>query len=231
VADPTGSCPADGVLLAVLDGEVTDERTLELRGHLDACPRCRERCESLRAAGRVVRDRLRLLDEPAPARSAYDLTPRRSRRRLQWAAAAALVLAVGATAGPLRGWVAQLLRGTEPVPASVAEAGAEVTEVAASSATFSVVFTAIPEGAMLAIDRVDGERVRFEDPTGGAAVTVGTDRLEIRPGDGPSAITYRISLPVAVAALRVRGPGPADTLLNLDAFPGVLDLGPALRGN
>ena len=199
---------------------------LQLEGHLAECQHCGTRYRSLAATDEAVRRKLTLLDEPAPVRESYTLTRRRSGRRLQFAAAAGLILAVALSAGPLRGWVVGLLRGPESEPATAVTetVGPEVTELRLSGTAVVVHFMALPSGSRLEVRRTDSDRLRFEDPTGEAAVTVGTNRIEIRPGAGAADGVFRLSVPREITSIHLQGPAGADKLLNPEGLPGVVDL-------
>lgn len=142
----------EGTLLALLDGELSEEEGSRVEAHVEACEACATSLAELREASDRLEAALALLDRPAPAEvSAWTVRQRAAARRMAFPRrallrAAAMVLgfaAVGSAAipnSPVRTWVAAAWRhgasalsgGEEPAPAVVTAAG-DVTPETASA--------------------------------------------------------------------------------------------------
>lgn len=136
----------EGTLLALLDGELSEEEKSRVEAHVEACEACAVSLAELREASDRLEAALALLDRPAPAEvSAWTVRQRAAARRMAFPRrallrAAAMVLgfaAVGSAAipnSPVRTWVAAAWRhgvsalsgGEDPAPA-VATAAGDVT--------------------------------------------------------------------------------------------------------
>src|SRR5712671_7052042 len=96
--------PADGDLRALLDGELTAARRLDVEQHVGECAACRARLSALEVAVQETRALLDLLPSAAPAMHIDTIVRRGRRARLRWAAIAAgltlfVVTVAGATVG------------------------------------------------------------------------------------------------------------------------------------
>jgi hypothetical protein len=64
------NCPTENILRAYLDAELDSSELADLKAHLQSCPACQDRCESLSATARHVATQLALLDAPPSAMEA-----------------------------------------------------------------------------------------------------------------------------------------------------------------
>ena len=150
---PAACAGYDWDLSALLDGELCEEREMEVRGHVESCARCAARLEALRRVDRL------LADGPMPAvpsdlrarleaRIAGEASEPRRRPRSPWrlgrlpsrarwlgglaaaAAAVALYLAVVPGGAPPEGTRVEVAESTpEAVPVGVVEKGPEAAPV------------------------------------------------------------------------------------------------------
>ena len=123
--------PTDGILRALLDGELPVARRLEVEQHAGSCVACRARLAALEAAAQETRALLNLLPTAQPALRVETIVRRARRPRLRWGAiAAALALCVATVAGAtvgrpyVRALVARIravVRSTPPAPPALPE--------------------------------------------------------------------------------------------------------------
>jgi putative zinc finger protein len=164
----------DGVLQALLDGELDSKSAADARQHLDGCAACRARLEELRQDEQLVNRALPSLDH-TPANVPVETITRAARphmRRvlLRWAAAIALMV-IGAGAlyavpgSPVRRWVDRLVRGTPgttPLPGTLAGVALtpgdrfRIVFAPPRSDTVSVTIT-LTSDSMIDVRRTDGE--------------------------------------------------------------------------
>jgi len=141
----------EGLLQALLDGEVDQTAAAEARRHIDECSQCRGLLAELRGEDQWLEGVLRSIDHPVPRVPVETIATRarRSRRPLRWAAAIGLLLLAAGTAyalpgSPVRRWIDQLLG---PEGAKSTESIPDVAGVALPPGQhFSIVF-ADPPGA------------------------------------------------------------------------------------
>jgi anti-sigma factor RsiW len=188
----------EGLLQALLDGEVDQAAAAEARRHIDACTQCRGLLEALRGNDRWLEGVLRSIDHPLPRVPVETIVTRarRSRRPLRWAAAAAFVLLAAGTAyalpgSPVRGWIEQLVgsRGgkvTEPVP--------DVAGVALPAGQhFSIVFSDPHPAGSVTITVTDDSTISARRRGGAATFAAEIDRLRIITGSAPT--DFEIAIP------------------------------------
>jgi anti-sigma factor RsiW len=91
------SCPAFNELSALVDGDLSPGRELEVRWHLDICPTCARQIETVRALKRAVgRAHDRDLPLPALRRAIRACLPKRRRGWRAGVLAAPLLVAASA---------------------------------------------------------------------------------------------------------------------------------------
>jgi len=188
----------EGLLQALLDGEVDPAAAAEARRHIDACSQCRGLLEALRGNDRWLEGVLRSIDHPLPRVSVETIVTRarRSRRPLRWAAAVAFALLAAGTAyalpgSPVRRWIEQLVgsRGgkvTAPVP--------DVAGVALPAGQhFSIVFSNPHPAGSLAITFTDDSTISARRRGGAATFAAEIDQLRIITGSAPT--DFEIAIP------------------------------------
>jgi anti-sigma factor RsiW len=190
----------EGLLQALLDGEVDEAAAAQVRRHLDGCGQCHSQLEALRAEDQWLEGVLRSIDHPAPRIpvEAVAMRARRSRRTLRWAAVAALFLLAAGTAyalpgSPVRRWIDQLVgsrrgKATVPVP--------DVAGVALPTGGgqhFSIVFTAPHAPGSVTITLTDDSTIVARRRGGVATFAAEIDRLRIETGGAPT--DFEIAIP------------------------------------
>jgi anti-sigma factor RsiW len=188
----------EGLLQALLDGEVDAAAAAQVRRHLDGCAQCRSQLEALRAEAEWLEGVLRSIDHPAPRIpvKAVAMRARHSRRTLRWAAVAALFLLAAGTAyalpgSPVRRWIDQLVgsRGgttAEPLP--------DVAGVAVLPGQhFSIMFTAPHSPGLVTITLTDDSTIDARRHGGAATFTAEIDGLRIATGG--TATDFEIAIP------------------------------------
>jgi len=188
----------EGLLQALLDGEVDQAAAREARRHIDACSQCRSLLEELRGDDQWLEGVLRSIDHPVPRVPVETIaTPaRRSRRPLRWAAAIGLLLLAAGTAyalpgSPVRRWIHQLVgsrggKATEPVP--------DVAGVALPPGQhFSIVFADPHPAGSLTITLTDDSTISARRRGGTATFAAEIDRLRIITGSAPT--DFEIAIP------------------------------------
>ena len=228
---PPDPHPNDGVLLALLDAELDDERRPELEAaseHVPGCEVCRDRSAAMEATSRQVCQALASI--PIPRGSEAVLRRRIARaeiprvvvplwRRPTWqAAAAGVVLAAVAAASPVRHWLLRRLDSPQaviqsgPAPASVHSTQptnplvnrSAIVSFAPSGAEFTVRFDSLPAAGVLTAERTTAGEVSARALNGANA-----DPLLVLPGalrvrnETTSRTSYVVSLPASVHRLRV----------------------------
>jgi hypothetical protein len=188
----------DGLLEALLDGELRGPAVAEARRHVDACSQCRGELEHLRRDGALLDDALRSLDHPAPRIPLAGIATRARQRRRprRWAAAIALLLVTAGTAyalpgSPVRRWIDQLVgrpARNEATPAP------DVAGVAvAPGRHFSVVFTAPRAPGSLTITLTDSAAISVRRRGGQATFNAELERLRIETGT--RATDFEVAIP------------------------------------
>src|SRR5262245_42446028 len=180
--------PEDGVLQALLDGELDAAGVADARAHLTGCAECRSRFDALRADELLISQSLAALDHAAPAipATAVIARARSTRSALRWAAAIAL-LRFGAGAlyavpgSPLRHWIAALAGGGERPKQGPAPAGPSAGIALDPGARFRVVFSSRAAGRVT-IALTDGAMIDARRLAGTARFTAEMDGLRIEPG-------------------------------------------------
>jgi len=190
----------EGLLQALLDGEVDQAAAAEARRHIDACPQCRGLLEELRGDDRWLEGVLQSIDHPVPQVpvAAIATRARRSRRPLRWAAAVALLLLAAGTAyalpgSPVRRWIDQLVgsrgaKSTEPTP--------ELAGVAlppGGGQHFSIVFADPHAAGSITITFTDDSTISVRRRGGAATFAAEIDRLRIVTGSAPT--DFEIAIP------------------------------------
>lgn len=176
--------PDDGVLLALLDGELADERRSAVEAHVEGCDPCASRLDALTRASRRLAGALETLDVPPPDVEAAELvragrrapgpgdwSPEEgSRRGAALLKAAALVLAfAGAAAAavpgsPVHDWLSGLVRAApeagDAAPAdrtSVPDReGVPGVAVQMEDGRVTVLVTRAPSGTSVTVRLTDG---------------------------------------------------------------------------
>lgn len=223
--------PADGRLLAHLDGELAVAEAGRVEEHLEGCDACRRRREELARASDLLTRELRAADvEPPPADA---LAVRRAARRREGGAggrreglapstfwkAAVLVLGVGAAASatvpgsPVEGWITDAVRA---LAGAFSDGPAQDASTADGPATAS--------GAQGVSLRVAGRaEVRISEPAPGLVVRVRSvddsvvsvvargARYRVAEGVvevvGPDGPDLRVELPTSAATARITAGG------------------------
>lgn len=223
----TGVCPEDGVLVALVDGALEEERQA-VEGHVRECGRCASRLEALRARDRAVRAWLERHDPPPPARAEYRLDPGRGTwPRRRWLAAAAVLVAVLVGVGPARGWMVDAVRAILGPPAEEAPAVAEpgpggldgATAFQVQGSELEVLFRSTVTGGRLHVEPSLDSLVRVIPPGPGVDVRVRPGVLEIDNRESPTG-AYRLMVPEALETMRLRIPGVLDTVVDLSSPAG-----------
>ncbi|MEP6621187.1 MAG: hypothetical protein ABJE47_17815 [bacterium] len=223
----TDSHPDDGVLLALIDAEVDDERRAEFDvaiAHVPECDVCRMRMSALEAESDHLREAVAMIPVPmiADAELRRRLSPFKepaavSRWRRPWwrAAAAIIVLAGAAAASPVRHWLLRPFEQTHLAPAIAPAPAAQPMSAAVdrsasvsfapSGAEFTVQFDSVPAGGrLLRAERTSAATISARALSGASA-----DPLVVLPGvlrvrnASESRANYMILLPRAVLRLRV----------------------------
>ena len=218
----------EGVLQALLDGELSGDGRHVAERHVDACERCRADMDSLRSASLELGGALAALDRPAPRRR-EGVTPLRPARApvRTWGLgrslprAAVLVLGFAAAASatipgsPVRSWLGDLVR---PRPQEVALSAPDASSAPAPESRGAVAATAAPEApaeAGISVLPVQGE-VRIE-------VRDASPELQLRAMlvDQPRAGVFAIGeaasarFTTAPGRIQVEGPGPGELRVEL----------------
>jgi len=188
----------EGLLQALLDGEVDQAAAAEVRRHIDECTQCRGLLEELRNDDRWLAGVLQSIDHPVPRVPLETIATRarRSRRSLRWAAAIGLLLLAAGTAyalpgSPVRRWIDHLLasRGatsTEPIP--------DVAGVALPPGQhFSIVLADPHSAGSVTITLTDDSTISARRRGGAATFAAEIDRLRIITGGVPT--DFEISIP------------------------------------
>lgn len=218
--------PRDGLLQAVLDGELAEDRRAGVEEHLRGCERCRDRMAELEALATRISMELRALDPKADLESAlWEVRRTRARRRsglhrMRTAAAAVFVLLLGATAAvalpgsPLRDWLpggggSEAVEPTERPEAAVdLTRGAAVTlELRDGAARIEV--EGRTHGAPLLVRWKDEEPARVETPPG-AGLETGAGWLRVRGGGGGA---LRVEVPRSARGVEILEEGRAPVRL------------------
>jgi hypothetical protein len=220
--DPHAS---DGVLLALHDAE-HDPGLDASRAHVEQCDTCRSRLAGVAADASRVRSALASIPIPYVTEDAFghrlaatrSRTARRVWSRPSWlAAAAVLVLAGIAAAGPIRDWLRRRAErptidsrsAPPPVPpesvVTTSRSGATVS-FAAVGPDFIVRLDSVPDAGTLTASATSGPlvsaRVANGAGTGGDDLVVLPGELRVRNTTGARA-SYELRLPAAVTRLRV----------------------------
>jgi len=198
----------DGVLEALLDGELDSSAAAEARAHVASCADCRSQLEALRADEQLLIRVLPSLDHsahPTPV-SAIVTRARRQRRPLRWAAGIAL-LVFGAGAlyaipgSPLRRWVDRLReRRAEPGALTSPVAGIAM----APGARFHIVFVARQSATgvgAVTIALTDRSTITARRIDGTARFSAEIDGLRIETSGAPA--TFDIGVPSAARWVEV----------------------------
>jgi anti-sigma factor RsiW len=109
----------EGVLQALLDGEVRGRERKDAERHLGECPACAADLHAARERSEFLSGALAMVDAPAPTRAAYANVVREKGRRTGWglrdlSRAAILIIGLSTAAyaipgSPVRGWIDDLL--------------------------------------------------------------------------------------------------------------------------
>lgn len=223
--DRPEGCPDEGALLAFLDGALPEGEAREVGEHVEGCRECRERAAEVEARNAAVRSWLGKHDPPPPPREAYDLSARsrgragprrlraRGRRARHWAgAAAAVVLLVAALSGPVRAWVANVVRGligADPVVETAPPAEAPPTHgvsFLAEGDELQVVFESPRTRGLLIVEASPGPLVTIRVPDDAVAILVRPGRVEVGNAGLPSG-TYHLAVAPGVERIRILVPG------------------------
>lgn len=242
---------SEATLLRHLDGELEGGVAEDVRSHLEGCARCRGRLERLAARDRAVRAWLRRHDPEPPTRASRRPGAGPSRRRgapsgeagddvpgseraswVRWAAAAAVILAVGgALAGPALGWILDGLRslvgGAEPRPARVAPPGGApggALAFVSAGEELRITFSSPETRGSLAIETAPDSLVTLTPPSGAVELAVESGRLEVRNAGAPAG-AYRLAVPAWVRTLRIRVRGAGEMEVELPVGEGGLPPG------
>lgn len=188
----------EGLLQALLDGEVDQAAAAEVRRHIDECTQCRGLLEELRGDDQWLEGVLQSIDHPVPQVPAKTIATRarRSRRPLRWAAAIGLLLLAAGTAyalpgSPVRRWIDQLVasrgaKSTEPIP--------DVAGVALPPGQhFSIVFADPHSAGSVTITLTDDSTISARRRGGAATFAAEIDRLRIITGSAPT--DFEIAIP------------------------------------
>jgi anti-sigma factor RsiW len=192
----------DGVLQALLDGELDAVAAAEARAHAAECSECRTRLDSLRSDDTLVSHSLAALDDAVPVIPSNTVIARagRSRALLRWAAAIALLL-LGAgglyavPGSPLRRWIAAL-GGEHPQQRAAPtgpSAGIAIEPPGGAGAHFRIVVAPAPVASNVTITLTDGVTIDARRSEGTARFTAELDGLLIEPGAGPG--DFAIDIP------------------------------------
>ncbi|MEX2571788.1 MAG: anti-sigma factor [Gemmatimonadota bacterium] len=218
----------DGVLLAMLDGELDDVERREAQQHLTQCESCRRVYTETQSAASTVGAALTLLDRPAPARQRLAPAPSATvRRRIRGAApmrrAAVLLVSFAAAASatipgsPVRQWIGERLQpipaptaidsASEPPPSvAAASSGAADLEsgvsVAPAEGRLRIVLTGASTALQVRALLTDGQRggVYAAGEAANARFDTGVGTIEVI---GASAGELRIEIPRAAATATV----------------------------
>lgn len=217
----------EGTLLALLDGELSEEEGSRVEAHVEACEACATSLAELREASDRLEAALALLDRPAPAEvSAWTVRQRAAARRMAFPRrallrAAAMVLgfaAVGSAAipnSPVRTWVAAAWRhgvsalsgGEDPAPA-VATAAGDVTPETASAPTPEAGLVVQPERRRVVVS------IESPAPDLVARVRVVSDaRVAVRARGEAASARFR----TAPGRLDVVSPGSGELVIEVPA--------------
>lgn len=197
---------SEGLLEALLDGELREPAAGEVRRHVEVCSHCRAEFEQLRRDGVLLEDALRSLDHPAPRIPLASIVARASKRRqpLRWAAAIALFVVAAGTAyalpgSPVRRWIDQLVG----VPAKEeSKTSPDVAGVAlAPGEHFSVVFTAPRAPGSLTITLTDNATISVRRRGGEATFNAELDRLRIETGTAST--DFEVAIPRDAVSVEV----------------------------
>lgn len=181
----------DGVLEALLDGELDATADAVAQRHLETCNECRARFEALRRDAAVLQHALAALDHarsriPVAAVVARATRHESRHRAMRWAAVLALVvLGAGALyavpASPLRRWVDRLLRKRVSVvtPTDTTSSASGVA-LQPGQAHFRIVL-AEPASGVVTITLTDGPAVDARRTSGAARFVAEIDGLRIEP--------------------------------------------------
>ena len=188
----------EGLLQALLDGEVDQTAAAEARRHIDECSQCRGLLAELRGEDQWLEGVLRSIDHPVPRVPVETIATRarRSRRPLRWAAAIGLLLLAAGTAyalpgSPVRRWIDQLLG---PEDAKSTESTPDVAGVALPPGQhFSIVFADPPPAGSVTITLTDDSTISARRHGGAATFAAEIDRLRIITGSAPT--DFEIAIP------------------------------------
>jgi anti-sigma factor RsiW len=224
---PVQDHPGDGLLQAVLDGELEEDRRGGVQEHLRRCRRCRDRMGELEALATRISRELSTLEPRSDLDAAlWEIRRARARRRVglhrtRTAAAAVVVLLLGATAAvalpgsPLRDWLPGTGDGevVESMPTSGTMAdglqGAAVAlELREGSARIEVEGREVT--APLLVRWTDEEAVRVQTPPG-AGLETGAGWLRVR-GGGEGAL--RLEVPRSARGVEIQEEGRAPVRLD-----------------
>jgi hypothetical protein len=161
----------DGVLQALLDGELDPAGSADAHQHLEGCAACRARLDELRQDEQLLDRALPLLDHTTarvPVEVIVRAAPPHIRRLLlRWAAVVALiVIGTGALyalpGSPVRHWVDRLVRRTQGRPVTMAGVALapgdhfRIVFAPPRSGAVSVTIT-LTSDSMIDVRRIDGE--------------------------------------------------------------------------
>ena len=224
--------PADGRLLAHLDGELSETEAARLEEHLGGCTPCRRRREELARASDLLTRELRVADVEPPPADAPAL--RRAARRSGGGAdddarqgpasstfwkAAVLVLGVAAAASatvpgsPVEGWISDAVRALAGAFSDGPVQDAPTVEGRATAAGAQGVSLRVADRAEVRISEPAPGlvvRVRSVDDSvlsvvaRGARYRAAEGVVEVVGPDGPD---LRVALPVSAATARITAAG------------------------
>jgi anti-sigma factor RsiW len=242
---PTEGHLADEHFVRLLDGQLEAGERPWVEGHAERCEACGARLRQLRRRSARLSGILLASDPatpPAPTRAPDELALRRARRTggvpaprpwLRAAAMAALLLAAGLAASPLRAVVAGWLRAQwERVAAPDARPAAPAAEapVAGAEAGSGARVQFTPRGAVFTVDvaapraagavevrRAAGAAATAEQTGGGAQAELLVLPAGVRIQGAPGATAdYRVTVPASVRTVRVRVGGGRETTLTAE---------------
>jgi len=180
----------EGLLQALLDGELDAAAAADARRHIEACAHCRRELAELRRDAELLASVLPSIDHPIPR------IPVPRHRPLRWAAAIAFFLLAAGTVyaipgSPVRRWVDQLVgrSARTEAPRSPDVAGVALPP----GQHFSVAFAAPRAPGVLTVTVTDGPTINARRRGGAATFTAEIDRLRIETGSAPT--DFEITIP------------------------------------
>jgi len=202
--------PEDGVLQALLDGELDPTAASEARQLIESCLECRARFDALGRDDALLRQVLPALDRPLTRIPVTQIIARARRDRgegglrhfMRWAAVITLIV-IGAGAlyavpgSPLRHWVDQLLGKQAPIREPGVASGATTGIAMPFGAHFQIVVVS-PKGGgtrsgSLTINLTDDSSVAVRRVDGLAHFVAEIDGMRVEATDMPA--DFAIGIP------------------------------------